>query len=297
MFPGSLRKLLRDCILATVLTGLIVFTSAAAPAPKPQKSSGGKHCLWRVTNTKTPFYLLGSIHALRASDYPPPTVIWNAILQSQQYYFECMDDTFGRKLGAAAYYPNHGFIRAKVQPETFKHLMKITSSGYTWQHMKPWAIAMFVLRHPGFGGVYSEYGMDEYIERVAKKHGRPCHGLETADEHVHVLSDMDDHESEVFLLEALVFGSQEAARYHESVAAWKAGDTKRIADLELPIIQDAPNLNKRLLDWRNAKWIPKIEAAIKSGKPTMVVAGCSHFSGSNNVLSLLRARGYTIEQL
>jgi uncharacterized protein YbaP (TraB family) len=52
-----------------------------------------------------------------------------------------------------------------------------------------------------------------------------------------------------------------------------------------------------MLDWRNAKWIPKIEGAIKSGKPTMIVAGCAHFSGPNNVLSLLKAKGYKLEQL
>ena len=40
-----------------------------------------------------------------------------------------------------------------------------------------------------------------------------------------------------------------------------------------------------------------IENAIKSGKPTMIVAGAAHFSGSQSVIAMLRARGYQIEQL
>ena len=45
------------------------------------KSTGSKHCLWRITNAKAPFYLLGSIHILRAQDYPLSPVIDQAIQQ------------------------------------------------------------------------------------------------------------------------------------------------------------------------------------------------------------------------
>jgi uncharacterized protein YbaP (TraB family) len=65
----------------------------------------------------------------------------------------------------------------------------------------------------------------------------------------------------------------------------------------MPDISDAPGLVPRFLQRRNVRWIPKIEDAIKSGKPTMIVAGAMHFAGPGNVLSLLRARGHTIEQL
>ena len=38
-------------------------------------------------------------------------------------------------------------------------------------------------------------------------------------------------------------------------------------------MKEAPTVWWRLLDRRNARWIPRIEAAIESGKPTLVVAG------------------------
>jgi hypothetical protein len=39
------------------------------------------------------------------------------------------------------------------------------------------------------------------------------------------------------------------------------------------------------------------EAAIKSGTPTLVVAGALHFSGPRSVIARLQKRGYKIEQL
>jgi uncharacterized protein YbaP (TraB family) len=54
---------------------------------------------------------------------------------------------------------------------------------------------------------------------------------------------------------------------------------------------------QRLLDQRNARWIPKIEAELKTGKPTAIVAGALHFAGPNSVITMLQKRGYTVEQL
>lgn len=280
----------------------LALASAAIAAGTPQaKASGGRHFLWRVTNAAAPVYLLGSIHDLRASDYPMPAVVDNAIQQSQQFYFEFdpkRDNEFARKLVAAAQYPNGVQLKGRVRDETYKYLMKITRSGYNvWPHLKPWAIAMFLLQHPGFERVRSEYGIDSYVERKAAARHRPLFGLETVDEHVGVLSGMSDVESEVFLLEALVFADQGPKRFAESVAAWKAGDPPRLFALEMPEIKDAPGLNPRLLDNRNARWIPKIEGAIKSGQPTMIVAGAMHFSGPHSVIGMLRAHGYKLEQL
>jgi len=101
----------------------------------------------------------------------------------------------------------------------------------------------------------------------------------------------------VFLLQSLVHGDEGPKRFQEEVAAWKTGDTERLYAMELPQIKEAPTVWWRLLDRRNAKWIPKIEAAINSRKPTMVVAGALHFCDPHGVIAMLTARGYKIELL
>jgi uncharacterized protein len=82
-----------------------------------------------------------------------------------------------------------------------------------------------------------------------------------------------------------------------SLEAWQSGNTNRLYAMHVREMKEAPTVWWRLLDHRNAKWVPRIEAAIKSGKPTLVVAGALHFSGPRSVIALLQTRGYKIEQL
>ena len=48
---------------------------------------------------------------------------------------------------------------------------------------------------------------------------------------------------------------------------------------------------------RNRNWMPKIEGYLHSGKIYFAVAGAAHMGGSNGLVTLLRNRGYQIEQL
>lgn len=259
-----------------------------------------KHCLWQVTNASAPFYLLGSVHALQAADYQRAAVIEGAIKQSRQIFFEIdpkEQGIFAEKLRAAAKLPNGEEIRGKINSKTYTYLRKMTMDGTReWQYLRSWAIAM-LLEYPNLQGVSYAYGVDHYVAERARKDSKPTAGLETPDEHVSVFSEMHDSEGEVYLSQALAHAGEAAKQYRREVAAWKAGDTNRLYAMQVRRINDAPTIWWRLLDRRNANWVPKIEAAIKSGKPTLIVAGALHFSGPRSVIALLEQRGYKIEQL
>jgi uncharacterized protein len=282
-------------IAATAISLLGISRLSAAEAGAKER-----HCLWRVTNARAPFYLLGSVHALQASDYQRAAVIEDVIRQSQQIFFEIdpkEQGIFAEKLRAAAKLPKGQEIRGKINTKTYTYLRKITVGGMReWQHLHSWAIAM-LLEYPKLQGVSYVYGVDHHVAERARKYSKATAGLETPDEHVRVFSDMQEIEGEVYLLQALVHAAEEAQQYRRDVAAWKAGDTNRLYAMQVRRINEAPTLWWRLLDRRNAKWVPKIEAAIKSGKPTLVVAGALHFSGPRSVIKFLEERGYKIEQL
>jgi uncharacterized protein len=282
---------------AVLVAALSASLGAAAPAENPPAR---KHCLWRITNAPAPFYLLGSVHALSPSDYQRTPVVEEAIKQSAQIYLEFdpkEERTFGEKLQRAARYPPGEQIRGKISQKTYDYLRKVTISGWgEWQHLRPWAVGM-LLTYPGLAGVSQRYGLDTYVAGRARAYSKATNGLESVDEHVRVFSDMLPSESEVFLLQALVHSDEVPERFQETVAAWKVGDVDRIYATMAPRIKEAPTVWWRLLDRRNARWIPKIEAAIKSGRPTLIVAGAAHFAGPHSVVAVLRARGHKIEQL
>jgi uncharacterized protein YbaP (TraB family) len=279
-------------------TGIIfVFLSGLTAA---EVAASGKRCLWRVTNARAPFYLLGSVHALQRSDYDKAPAVEEAIKQSQLILFEVdpkEDQTFAKKLGEAAKLPRGEQIRGKISPKTYNYLRKITINGMAeWQHLYPWAIAM-LLDYPTLRSVSTVYGVDNHVAEMARRYSKRTGGLETADEHIHVFSDMHMIEGEVYLLQALVHAPEASQQFRSDVEAWKSGDTNRLYAMHVRRMKEAPTVYWRLLNQRNAKWIPKLEAAIKSGTPTLVVAGALHFSGPRSVIALLQKRGYKIEQL
>ena len=286
-------------IVACVATIGIISLAVSQLAPA-EIASNGKHCLWRVTNARAPFYLLGSVHALQRSDYETVPIIEQAIRQSQKILFEVdpkEDEVFARTLREAARLPRGEQIKGKLSPKTYDHLRKITINGMAeWQHLYPWAIAM-LLTYPKLQGVSTMYGVDNHVAQIARRYSKITGGLETVDEHIHVFSDMHMIEGEVYLLQALVHAAETPQQFRLDVAAWKSGDTNRLYAMYVRRMKEAPTIWWRLLDRRNAKWIPRLEAAIKSGTPTLVVAGALHFSGPRSVIALLQKRGYKIEQL
>jgi uncharacterized protein YbaP (TraB family) len=63
---------------------LCAWAGHSASVPAPQR----KRFLWRIVNTPAPFYLVGSMHALRESDYYVLADFDQAIDQSQKFIFE-----------------------------------------------------------------------------------------------------------------------------------------------------------------------------------------------------------------
>jgi len=286
-------------IVASIAATGIIFAFASGLAAA-EVATIGKHCLWRVTNARAPFYLLGSVHALQRTDYEKAPEVEQAVKQCQLILFEVdpkQEQTFAKKLGEAARLPRGQQIRGKISPKTYDYLRKITVNGMAeWQHLYPWAIAM-LLDYPALRGVSSIYGVDNHVAEMARRYSKRTGGIETVDEHVRVFSDMHMIEGEVYLLQALVHAAEASPQFRLDVAAWKSGDTNRLYAMHVKRITEAPTVYWRLLDQRNAKWIPRLESAIKSGTPTLVVAGALHFSGPRSVIALLQKRGYKIEQL
>src|ERR1041384_2549916 len=100
--------------LAVGLAMLIAIPVHAA------QSSRKKVCVWRVTNAKAPFYLVGSIHALSKEDYPLPAPYEIALGQSKRFLFEfdpARHVEFEKKFEAAGKYPPGQDIRSKIDPQ------------------------------------------------------------------------------------------------------------------------------------------------------------------------------------
>ena len=295
---------------------LVTFILAPLPTDAaPQGRKFPKCCVWRVTNAKAPFYLVGSIHALSKKDYPLPKPYDIALKDSNRLIFE-FDPTqhaeFQKKFEAAAKYPPGQDIRSKINPELLAWLRKNMftmipdARGGNGERFvsfdsqlryKPWWIAQHLVDPRNSSNMSTSHGLDNYLVSRARKMGKEIGGLESVDEHVAVLGGLSDRDSEILLRGALGRSEPGQAEIDRMRKAWRNGDTAALWAGDARSRKEAPWIAARLVDDRNVKWIPRIEAELKSGKPTAIVAGALHFSGPNSVIALLQARGYKVEQL
>jgi uncharacterized protein YbaP (TraB family) len=307
---SSLRRSTGDWITVVLCSVAVVF---AIPAHAVQARP--KCCVWRVTNAKAPFYLVGSVHTLDEDDYPLPAPYEFALKDAKRFLFE-FDPTrqaeFAKKLNTAAKYPPGEDIRSKIDPELFAWLQKNISTvnsdrrrgkksraagfdaglGY-----KPWWIAQHLVDKSAYSNVSASPGLDDYFLARAQKMGREIGGLESVDEHVAVLGGLSDRDGEIMLRDALTPHENGEVEFNRMRKAWRKGNTAALWAGDARFRKEAPWIAARFVDERNCKWVPRIEAELKSGRPTAIVAGALHFSGPNSIVRLLEKRGYKIEQL
>jgi uncharacterized protein YbaP (TraB family) len=283
-----------------VVRWIIIALAAAIPAAVDAATC----CVWRITNTPAPVYLCGTIHALSSKDYPLPKAYDEAVRQSNRVLFEIdpsPKSDFGEKFAKAAKYENGDEVGHHLHPKTYMLMFKaIRFVSWDWdkvKHYRPWALAYLGWGLRGYNDIHSAYGVDNHLAYLAWRLHKQTGGLESNDEHIEVLRGMADIDAELLLLDSMVHGPKLEQIGKEARAAWRVGDIGPIAAEEARERQLNIGANIRLLDYRNLRWIKRIEAEIKTGQPVAIVAGTAHFVGPNNVRELLEKRGYKIEQL
>src|SRR5213594_451781 len=299
---------------AWVALVLVALTPLSAIAVSPVKKFP-KCCVWRVTNAEAPFYLVGSIHALDKTNYPLPSPYEVALKNSTRFVFE-FDPTrgaeFERKFEAAAKYPPGQDIRSKIDPALLtwlrQNILTVTADPRRGKQAraarfdselryKPWWIAQHLAAPASYSKSSASHGLDNYFVDHAKVAGKEIGGLESVDEHVAVLGGLSDREGEFMLRDALTQPGDGAKEFSRMYKAWRRGDTGALWAGDARLRSQAPSIAARFVEDRNVKWVPRIEAELKTGKPTAIVAGALHFSGPRSVIALLQQRGYQIEQL
>ena len=299
----------------TIALLVAVTLTPLAMEAAPQSKKFPRCCVWRVANAKAPFYLVGSIHALSKKDYPLPKPYDIALKSSTRFIFEfnpTQHAEFQKKFEAAAKYPPGQDLRSKISPQLLAWLRKNIFTvipdaphgngeqfvGFDSQfRYKPWWIAQHLAAPASYSKASPSHGLDNYFVDHAIQSGKQIGGLESVNEHVAVMGGLSDRDSEFMLQDALSYPENSDKESGRMYKAWRKGDTNALWAGDATLRSKAPRIAARFVDDRNVKWIPRIEAELKTNKPTAVVAGALHFSGPRSVIALLQERGYVIEQL
>ncbi|HST31340.1 MAG TPA: TraB/GumN family protein [Chthoniobacterales bacterium] len=258
--------------------------------------------VWKVSDSSGKvLYLGGSIHALRSTDYPLPSEYARACDASNQLVFEIDSKEMGgagKSLFKAGEYPSGDSLKKHVDPRTYDYVRRFFGAlnvpESKFAKFRPWYLAA-MLQAPQLHGLSSDLGVEGFLKKRASSKSKPTSGLETLQESVQTLSGLSDRQSEAMLLISFIPGPRGTGdRLKE---AWRKGDADRLWTLVSGMFADVPSIADRMITRRNHNWLPKIDGFMQSNQTYFVVVGAGHMGGPNGLLTLLRQRGYKIDQL
>ena len=264
------------------------------------------HCLWEIHGKHNTVYLLGSIHTLRATDYPlapavldayrsakslvmeiDPSELESADLQSEMLASATLTD--GKNLhdimGTARY----------AHAEGLAHEVGLELS--TFDQFAPWfvaeAISQMQLMQLGFDPAS---GVEMYFSGRARTDGKSIAGLETGHDQLALFEGMPMETQANYLISSLEQAHDLTKEVNEMVRAWQSGDMGWFeTELKSDLGRD-PAVYQSLLVSRNRKWIARIERLLDDDENHLVIVGTAHLVGRDSVIDLLKKDGIAAVQ-
>lgn len=243
------------------------------------------------------------MHALRGSDYPLPASFNRAFDASSRVVFEGEPKEISRapeSLLKAGEYPKGDSLKNHVDPRTYEYvrhvfrLLNVPEAKFS--KYRPWLLAA-MLQSLGRKGLSQELGVEGFLTKRARANSKPVYGLESLREGIGAFSGLSERQGEAFLLLTFIPPENASIGNAALVAAWRRGETEYLWRITRDGFRDYPELGERLLEARNRTWMPKIERYFQSSSPHFIVVGAAHFGGPEGLLTLLKKRGYRLEQL
>lgn len=167
------------------------------------------------------------------------------------------------------------------------------------QRMKPWmALALLEAR----GEHDDKASADVRLQRIASGAGKRVLHLESLEDQLQALDCVPAEEQARVLGERLrrpQFLQMDSA---EAMAAYRARDLDAwLADVDRMegLSDSAKRIEQRsrlcLLESRNARWFPQVEALFRGAQPALVAVGALHLAGPDGLIARLRRDGFKVE--
>ena len=260
--------------------------------------------LWHIKSSTGEVYLFGSVHIL------PPDVKWQspavkkAAQRADVFVFEVPQDETARArvqslVAGKGFLPTGKSLRAslpaKHQPAFDAAIAASGLPSSVVDRERPWLAGLQMMVATMARLKFdTANGVDRNLAAQAAAAGKELRYLETIDDQFAVLVP-DDPELEMQEFQSVLKDLDNlGAEVGPLVQAWSKGDQALLDKLLNSDLDEFPAARKALLDDRNARWVPQIEAMLKERHVFLVTVGAGHLAGPGGVPALLRKAGYTV---
>jgi uncharacterized protein YbaP (TraB family) len=302
--PGrALRRTLRGLALSGLCCLGVLGLGWLAP---DARADTPLHSLWALHGKHNTVYVLGSIHTLRASDYPLPAAVMDAYRNSRALIMEInLDeidsaDVQSEMMQSAALPPGRSLAEI-LGPARYPRAQGLARDVgldlSTFDQFAPWfaaeAISQLQLMQLGFD---PESGVEMYFKGLSHTDGKTIGGLETAREQIALFENMPLDQQAEYLMSSLEQAHDLPKEVNDMVRAWRSGDTNWFQSEVKSDLGRDPALYRSFVVARNRNWIPKIEALLSQDENYLVIVGTAHLVGDEGVIALLKKDGVGAEQ-
>ena len=280
-------------LVAAAAAAVLCLPAAAAPAA------------WRIAGKNGgEVALLGSMHVLRASDYPLPSLVDELYARADRLVMELdLDDPnlAGQQtvLLEAAVLPQGKVLRDVVEASLYRSAAeRARGLGFDIglvEHMEPWLVAITLLdvgmKRIGFE---AQRGLEQYLVGKAAADRKEIAGLESLAMQIGIFDDLSADDQEAMLAQTLQELDDAETVMSGLVTAWRDGQLDAMSESLLEDFDDFPGLYDTLVTQRNAAWTVELERLLDDGRNYLVVVGALHLVGRDSVIDRLAARGHRV---
>jgi uncharacterized protein YbaP (TraB family) len=280
-------------LFAALAAAVLCAPACAAPAA------------WRIAGKNGgEVALLGSMHVLRASDYPLPPLVDELYARADTLVLELdLDDPTlaSQQAGIlkSATLPQGKVLRDVVDTDLYRLAeQRARELGFdlrVLEHMEPW-LAAITLLDVGMQrlGFEPQRGLEQYLVGKAAAGHKPIVGLESLAKQIGIFAGLPADGQKALLAQTLQELDGADAVMSDLVSAWRDGRLDALSATLLDDFDDFPGLYATLVTQRNAEWTVELERMLDDGHQYLVVVGALHLVGRDSVIDRLTARGHTV---
>ena len=269
--------------------------------------AGADSSVWQIQSEDHTIYIGGTVHLLRATDYPLPEEYAQAYAASSKLIFETdlnsMNDlAVQAKLMQRLRYGDNESLKTVLSDEAYSALEAYVSSISVplgmLEKFKPGMVVSLlqVMEFQRIG--FTPQGVDAYFNALAMDDGKPLGQLETIDAQFGFLASMGEGNESEFILLSLKDLEDTVDVMDDMIEAWRTGDNDALSELFVADMQEqAPEIYDSLLKQRNLNWLPQLEDMLESPEVEFVLVGAAHLVGPDGLLAILQAKGFQVSRL
>lgn len=263
--------------------------------------------VWRVTNGASTVYLGGTMHKLSPQQYPLPEEYQAAYERSDVLVFETdigemQSLAVQSRIAGLSRLPGGQTLETVLDPPTHALLEGYcTETGAPLALLEPLkpvpamlTLLSFTLQSLGV----TAPGVDEYFFQKAQSDSKDLRALETVDEQIAFLLEMDEDDPDQFVQRSIE-DLREARRgaLEQGMRAWRGGKEQELIERFLQNeMLVSPGLYQSLVVDRNRAWMRSIRQYIDTPETELVLVGVAHLVGDDGLVALLRKEGFQVER-